>query len=54
MVLEKTLWSAKTRISASGCEGVFVMQPAKHRFGTNLHRILRDDAAKADSEGRWY
>jgi hypothetical protein len=29
------LWSAKTRSSAGSREGVFVMQPAKDRFGTD-------------------
>ena len=29
------LWSAKTRSSAGSREGVFVMQPAQDRFGTD-------------------
>ena len=31
----RPLWSAKTRLSAGSREGVFVMQPAKDRFGTD-------------------
>ena len=34
------LWSAKTRLSAGSYEGVFMMQPAKDRIGTDGIRFF--------------